>query len=122
MIISKQNKTYKYALDERTLDFAKEIIRLSKALLRNTANIELIKQLIRAGTSVGANYQEANDALGKKDFIHRLRITRKEAKETRYWLELIIEANQEFKHRIAPLLKEAVELIKIFSSIIEKVK
>jgi len=122
MIISKQSKTYKYALDERTLDFAKKIICLNKALPKNTANIELIRQLIRAGTSVGANYREANDALSKKDFVHRLRITRKEAKETQYWLELVIEANPEFKSRIDPLLQESVELIRIFSSIIEKTK
>lgn len=116
------NKTYKIPLDERTLEFAKKIIRLCKALPRNTENIELMRQLIRSGTSVGANYREANDALSKKDFAHRLRITRKEAKETNYWLDLLIEPNQEFKKQIEILLQESTEIIKIFSSIIEKTK
>ncbi|KKP98780.1 MAG: hypothetical protein US71_C0017G0014 [Parcubacteria group bacterium GW2011_GWD2_38_12] len=116
------NKTYKSNLDDRTLEFAKRIVHLSRALPRDTVNLELKKQLIRSGASVGANYREANDALSKKDFVYRLRINRKEAKETQYWLNLIIEANLEFQKRIEPLLQESIELIKIFSSIIEKSK
>lgn len=116
------NRQYKSRLDERTLEFAKRVISLSKALPQGTANQELIKQGVRSGTSVGANYREANDALSKKDFLHRLRITRREAKETVYWLELIIHANPELEKRIAPLLQEARELVKILSAIIEKTK
>jgi len=71
---------------------------------------------------VGANYREANNALGKKDFIHRLKIARKEAKEIIHWLELIEEANPEFKSRMQGLKKEAGELRNIFSSIINKSK
>lgn len=115
-------KIYKSNLDERTLEFTKRIIRLCKALPKNTVNLELIKQLIRAAASIGANYREANDAIGKKDFIYRLRISRKEAKETRYWLELIVEANPEFEERTESLFQESLELIKILSSIIEKSK
>ncbi|MDP3795316.1 MAG: four helix bundle protein [bacterium] len=113
---------YRSPLDERTLLFAKRVITLAKALPVNTVNHELISQVTRSGTSVGANYREANDALSKKDFLHRLRITRKEAKETMYWLDLIIHANQSLKERIVPLREETRELIKILSSIIEKSK
>jgi four helix bundle protein len=69
---------------------------------------------------VGANYREANDALSKKDFSYRIKITRKEAKESCYWLELLQEANSEYKEEINKLLTEAVELKKIFSSIADK--
>ena len=113
-------KIYKSNLADRTLEFAKKIIGLCKTLPRNTVTIELTKQLARAGTSIGANYLEANDALSRKDFIHRIRISRKEAKETRYWLTLIGETNIEVKAKLEPLLQEALELTKILSSIIEK--
>src|SRR3989344_9546885 len=72
-----QTKKYAKPLDERTLEFGKRIIRLIKELPKNTVTIELTKQLTRSGCSIGANYREANDALSKKDFVHRLRIARK---------------------------------------------
>lgn len=121
-MIKSQTKQYERNLDDRTLDFAKRIIHLCKALQKDAVNIELVKQCIRSGCSVGANYREANNALSKKDFIHRMRISRKEAKETQYWLELIIEANQHIQKQIVPLKQEAGELIKILSAIIEKSK
>ena len=111
-----------YDLEKRTLEFGKRIIKLSQALPKNIINIELIKQLVKAGTSIGANYREANGAESKKDFTHKIRISLKEAKETRYWLELVTEANIEFQKRIEPLLQESLELIKIFSSISTKSK
>ena len=77
---------------------------------------------MRSGTSIGANYREANDALGKKDFLYRLRIARKEAKETAYWLDLILESSPTLKDEIALLLKEVEELGRILSSIISKVQ
>jgi four helix bundle protein len=89
-------------------------------LPQNVINNELIGQLIDSSGSVGANYREANDALSKKDFRQRIKITRKEAKETHYWLELLIDANPEFKEKIDILLAEALELKKIFSSIADK--
>ena len=109
-------------LEERTLEFARRIIRLCKTLPKNTINFELIKQIIRSAGSIGANYREANESLGKKDFIHRLRISRKEAKETTYWLELIIEANPSLKEEIINLLKEVQEIRNILSAIIDKSK
>ena len=74
----------RYDLEKRTLEFAKNIIRLCKRLSKNTINIKLISQLINASGSVGANYREANEALSKKDFVYRMRITRKECKESSY--------------------------------------
>jgi len=83
-------------------------------------NNRLIGQVVGASGSIGANYREANDALGKKDFILRLKIARREAKETQHWLELVLEANTDKAVEIKPLQKESEELIKILSSIIIK--
>jgi len=108
-----------YDLEERTLKFAKEIRYFIKKLPRTIANIEDGKQLIRSSGSLGANYIEANEALSKKDFLMRIKICRKEAKECRYWLKLLdvpisLEKEQGF------LLTEAGELLKIFCSIVNK--
>lgn len=110
-----------YDLEERTLKFAQDVRVLGKRLKRTIANTEDLKQLIRASGSIGANYIEANEALGAKDFLMKLRISRKEAKETRYWLRLIdcSEESTSEKEREA-LLKEATELLLIFSAIINK--
>ena len=74
----------KYDLEDRTLELGKEIIRLCKILPANTINFRLIDQSVRSGTSFGANYREANEAFTKKDFIYRMKICRKESKETYY--------------------------------------
>lgn len=107
-------------LEERTTEFAKRIIHLCKALPNDRITNRLVDQIIRSAGSVGANYREANEALGKKDFVHRLRIARKEAKETDHWLELIQEANPSFKERVIALVKELREIRNILSSIIDK--
>ena len=83
-------------------------------------NNRLIGQVVGSAGSVGANYREANDSLGKKDFLHRLRISRKEAKETIHWLELIEEANLKLKPRMQDLKQEAKEIKFILSAIIIK--
>lgn len=111
-----------YDLEERTLLFGKRIIHLCKALPHNTINEKLVDQIMRSGTSFGANYREANETETKKDFQFRVRICRKEAKETIYWLQLIIEANPELEVRISPLLQESREFVKIFASIVQKTK
>ena len=111
-----------YDLEERTLEFAKIIISLCDKIPKTISNTELSKQLIRSGTSVGANYREATEALGKKDFVHRMRIARKEAKETNYWLALIQESNNSLSNDIELLSQESKELRNIFSSIINKAK
>ena len=111
-----------YDLEERTLEFSKKIIYLAKTLPKNSINFRLTDQVVRSGTSMGANYREANETETKKDFKFRIRICRKEGKETIYWLNLIIEANPEFKERIIPLLEETTELVKIFAAILNKSK
>jgi four helix bundle protein len=93
---------------------------MTRAVKQQNGNMILLNQCVRSGTSVGANYREANDALGKKDFIHRLKIARKEAKETTYWLQLIAEEHNQIAPRIHSLTQESVGLTKILSSIITK--
>ncbi len=117
-----QSPKKKFDLEDRTLEFAKRIVRMCKELPMNTVNDKLIDQVIRSAGSVGANYREANDALGTKDFLMRLKISRKEAKETHFWLELIIEANPALKKRIEDLFQESLELKKILSVIIAKLQ
>jgi len=106
-------------LEERTLVFAKRIILLCKSLAINIVNSKLIDQLIRSAGSIGANYREANDALGKQDFVHRLKIARKEAKETEFWLQLVLEANP-MKTEVNELINECNQLRNILSAIIKK--
>lgn len=118
--MTKNQNSKQYDLEERTLKFGKRIVRMCKALPKNNINDVLAKQVMRSGTSLGANYREANETETKKDFRYRARICRKESKETIYWLNLIIEAKPQFKERIGLLLKEATELLKIFASITEK--
>ena len=103
-----------YDLEERTFQFTKEVLGFVKALPKNMASLEIGKQVIRSAGSIGANYIEANESLGKKDFLMRIRICRKEAKETRYWLKLLEEDGK--------LINEVTELMKIFGSILEKSK
>ena len=107
-----------YDLEERTRKFSKDLIVLYKKIPKNVVTIPLIGQGIRSGTAIGANYLEANDALGKKDFIMRNKIARKEAKETMYWLYLLIEACPELKDEIEKLYNECEELKNILSAII----
>ncbi len=112
-------KTKQYDLEERTFEFAKDVRGFVKKLPRTAANIEDGKQLIRSSGSVGANYIEANESLGKKDFIMRIKICRKEAKESRYWLRLL-ETPEELESDRDYLIKESIELTNIFGSILRK--
>ena len=110
-----------YDLEERTLIFARKCREFVKILPKTIGNTEDGKQLIRSSGSVGANYIEANESLSKKDFILRCKISRKEAKESRYWLQLVDTNNiQEINLKKQELIKEATELMNIFGSIIRK--
>ncbi len=110
-----------YDLEERTFKFAKSVRLFVKTLPKNIANIEDGKQVVKASGSVGANYREANESLSKKDFLMRIKISRKEAKESAYWLKLIHETNNLRNANDAQtLIQEANELKKIFSSILKK--
>jgi four helix bundle protein len=118
-----QNSKPVYDLEERTFQFAKAVRLFVKTLPKTIANIEDGKQVIKASGSVGANYREANESLSKKDFLMRIKISRKEAKESAYWLRLIHETNNsENADDVQSLMQEANELKKIFSSILEKSK
>ena len=110
-----------YDLEERTFLFAKEIRLFIKTLEKTIANIEDSKQLVRSSGSIGANYIEANEALSKKDFAYRIKICRKESKESIYWPGLINETNQ-LEQNANKLIQESTELKKIFSAIVEKSK
>ena len=111
-----------YDLEERTFIFAKDVRLFVKTLPYSIANEEDGRQLIKASGSVGANYREANESLSKKDFLMRVKISRKEAKESGYWLRLIHETNSINNKEALKLYKESIELKKILSSIIEKSK
>ena len=109
----------RYDLEDRTFAFAKSCRALIKKLSKTTANFEDARQLIRSSGSVGANYIEANEALSKKDFIPRIKICRKEAKESRHWLRLL-EAVERVGTERDSLVQEAQELMNIFGAIIRK--
>jgi len=119
--MDKTQNTKPYDLGERTKRFAMRVREYVKDLPKTLANIEDGKQLIRASGSVGANYIEAEEALSKKDFIMRIKISRKEAKESKYWLELIESKMDRIKEKEA-LIQEAAELTKMFGAIVEKSK
>jgi four helix bundle protein len=106
-------------MEERTLLFAKEVRQFIRLLPKTVGNKEDVSQLVRSSGSVGANYIEARERLGKKDAVMRLRIARKEAKEARYWLELI-ETSEETETQRNALVNEATELLHILSSMIKK--
>ncbi len=110
-----------YDLEQRTFLFAKRSFAYFKNLPRTAINIEVSKQGIRSSGSVGANFIEANEALSRKDFAMRVKICRKEAKESIYWLRLSESSNDQ-KQEKEILIAEATELMKIFGAIIEKSK
>lgn len=108
-------------LEERTfLFFARDIRRFTKQLPKTIQNFEDGRQLIRSSGSIGANYIEAQEALSKKDFAMRVKISRKETKESRYWLLLMEHTSEPLIQEYNRLLQEVTELLKIFSSIVQK--
>ncbi len=113
----------KYDLGERTFKFAKNCRDFVKKLPKTITNIEYTKQLSRSSGSVAANWIEANESLSKKDFGHRNRICRKEAKESHLWLRLSeVGSDEALAKKQATLIKESYELTKIFGSMVEKSK
>lgn len=111
----------RYDLEDRCLNFSKRTRVFVKNLPRTIGNQEDARQLVRSSGSTGANYIEANEALSKKDFIHRNKIARKEAKESRYWLQLVDTGNnKELEDERQKLIQEATELMNIFGAIIRK--
>lgn len=111
-----------YDLERRTFTFAHDVRLFVKRLPRTIISIEDLKQLIRSSGSIGANYIEASEALSKKDFYMRIKICRKETKETIYWLNLLDIENEELKKACIKLIDEATQLMKIFGSILTSSK
>lgn len=107
-------------IKDRSFEFAVRVLKMTKSLPQNQVNKILIIQVIRSATSIGANVEEAQGAHTKIDFAHCLNISKKEARETYYWLKLIIELNPIFGKRLNFLLEENLELIKILTAIVKK--
>jgi len=103
---------------ERTFRFGVRIVTMSNRLPRTAAGFELAHQVIRSGTGVGANVEEADAAESKRDFIHKMKIALKEAQETRYWLRIIIESEMLIDEETKALYKESDELVRILNAII----
>jgi four helix bundle protein len=109
-----------YDLHERTALFGEQIISFAKSLPQDRVLTPLISQLVRAGTSVGANYCEADDAVSKKEFFHKIGTCKKEARETKYWLRMVVAAEPLCKDKARKLWQEARELHLIFAAIFRK--
>jgi four helix bundle protein len=114
-------KSKTYDLEDRTFEFAKRVRGFARKLIKDIPNNEDVKQVVRSSGSVGANYIEANEALSKKDFLMRIKICRKEAKESRFWLRLLSAGSDDWcvKER-EDLIQEAKELTSIFGAIVTK--
>ncbi len=111
-----------YDLEERTATFGETVIAFAKKIPKNVLTIPLISQFVRSGTSIGANFCEADCAESRKDFVHKLGICKKESKETMHWLRMITKATPELQDEARSLWKEANELQLIFISIVKKTK
>ena len=103
----------KEELEKRMLEFSTNLVKTLKRLPKDLINNKLISQVVRSGTSIGANYVEGNAAESYKDFQHKLNIAFKEAKETRYWLDILISANPDYKNNLQPLRQESDEFARI---------
>jgi len=112
-----ESKKRKYDLAERTALFGENVIKFAKKIPQNPVTLPLISQFVRSGTSVGANYCEADDAESRKDFQHKIGICKKEAREVKYWLRMIVVACPELKEEATLLWNEAKELNLIFNAI-----
>ena len=117
MILRDEPVATVFDLEERTARFGEAIIRFAKRIPQNPVNVRLISQVVGAGTSVGANYCEADDGVSRKDFRNRIGICRKEARETKFFLRMIATAEPDLKPDARLLWKEARELHLIFSRI-----
>lgn len=115
-----KNPNKKYDLEERTAQFAEKVLLFLKTIPENTINKPVISQLVRAATSIAANYCEADGAESKKDFKHKIALCKKEAKETKLWLRMLSKINSESADKCREFWQEAQELTLIFSAIFKK--
>lgn len=109
-----------FDLEERTASFGETVVRFAKRIPKHPVHNPLISQLVRAATSIGANYCEANDAESKKDFRHKIALCRKESRETKHWLRMLVAADPTLRDPARPLWQEAKELNLIFSAILRR--
>ena len=109
-------------IGERVFSFAVRVLKMTSSLSKNAINLMLINQIIRCATSIGANIEEARGGHTKSDFTHSMNIAKKEARETLYWLRLIISMNPRLENRLKDLLRENEEIIKILTSIVKSSK
>ena len=119
---NESEKNPKYDLEERTAQFGEDVIRFCKKIPKNVITTPLINQLVKAGTSVGANYAEADDAESKLDFKHKIGICKKESRESKHFVRMIIVAEPELKEEARILWQEAKEINLIFNAIYKKFK
>src|SRR5262249_33436963 len=112
--------TRTFDLEERTARFGEAIIAFAKKVPQNVVTLPLIDQVVRAGTSVGANYCEADEAVSKKDFRFKIGTCKKESRESKHWLRMIAAAEESMKDEASELWLEAKELHLIFASIYRK--
>jgi four helix bundle protein len=112
---------HKYDLEERTAKFGEDIVEFCNSLKLTTVSTPLISQLVRSGTSIGANYKEANNASSKKDFRNKIYICKKESEESKHWLRMLTKCYQEHSERIHNFWKEAQELTMIFQKIVNSI-
>lgn len=112
----------RYDIHKRIYNFIVRVIKLVNLLPKTSANIVIINQILRSVTSMGANDQEADGTLTKKDFVHCYTTVRKEGKETNFWLALIADTNPSFKSRMQEIIQEGQEIVAIISSIINKTR
>lgn len=115
-------KTKIYDLEERTAVFAESMIDFVKKINVNSINKRIIEQLVGSSGSIGANYCEANESESKNDFIHKMSIAKKEIKETKHWIRLLVRTDKELACEAKTLWREAQELLLIFSKIIHSSK
>jgi four helix bundle protein len=118
--MTNQGPAPKHDLEERTARFGETVVAFAKTVQRNAITLPLISQLVRSATSVGANYCEADDSESKKDFRHKISTCRKESRETKHWLRMLVAADANLKTAARPLWQEAKELNLIFSAIFRK--
>lgn len=114
--LNNSNKNKAYDLEERTAKLAENVLEFIKTIKINDLNRNILTQLARAATSIGANYYEANASSSKKDFRNKIFISKKEANESKYWLRLLAKCHPELREKIIPLWKEAHELHLIFQA------
>ncbi len=120
--MKKAPSTKRYDLEERTAKFGESVIELAMKVPRNEITRPLITQLVKAATSVGANYSEADDAVSKRDFKNKIGICKKESRESKHFLRMLTKAVPDLKEKIKPIRQEAKELNLIFNAIFLKIK